>query len=268
MTSGIYKIINVVNNKFYVGSAVNFARRWTNHRQKFRCGKGVNRHLQAAWDKYGEQSFVFVVVEEVDIDKLLEAENRWLKEHVGKEYCYNIGVDAKAAMLGRSGELNPMYGRRFAHTGEAKEKIRRTSLGRKHTQEAKDKIKAYLTGKPKSAETRAKISATLSGDGNFWYGKKRSQEFKAKVNRPVFVMPDGIMFESITQVRQFYGLKPPTINRALQSGKELTRGPFKGYSFKYGGVAAVQTEQDKRLIEAGFRNAVAAPRGDSAQMLR
>ena len=124
MARGIYKIINVINNKFYVGSAVDLKRRKTRHYSELRTGKHKNRHLQSAWNKHGENAFVFVVVEEAkDMDDLLVMENRWLKDHVGKSYCYNIGIDATAPMLGKAKELSPTWG--YSHTEEAK-------IGRAH----------------------------------------------------------------------------------------------------------------------------------------
>jgi len=234
MAQGIYKIINVVNNKFYVGSAVDLKRRKTRHFSELRTSKHNNRYLQAAWNKYGEQAFVFVVVE--DLPKgadLLAAENVWLNEHVGKEYCYNIGINATAPMLGMSGELSPTWG--YKHTPEAIAKIAETSLGRKQSAETIEKKIAYMRGKPKSAEARAKISAALMGEGNFWFGKKRP-EHGAKVSRAVVATsPDGktLEYDSIQALREASGMKPPTINRALKSGKLLTRGPYKGWSFKY-----------------------------------
>jgi group I intron endonuclease len=232
MARGIYKIINVINNKFYVGSAVDLKRRKTRHFSELRTGKHNNRHLQAAWVKYGEQAFVFVVVEELPEDAdLLAAENVWLKEHVGKDYCYNLGVDAVAPTLGWSGEKSPTWGRK--RTPE--ELAAQSWAGRTHTPEAKERIRQHLIGKPKSAEVRAKISATLSGEGNPWYGKKRP-DHGAKVSKAVqAVSPQGVLLEypSIAALREKSGMKPPTINRALKSGKSLTRGPYKGWSFKY-----------------------------------
>lgn len=234
MARGIYKIINVVNNKFYVGSAVDLKRRKTRHFSELRNNKHNNKHLQASWVKYGEQSFVFVVVEELgDEADILAAENVWLKEHVGKPYCYNIGVDATAPMLGMKGELSPGWG--YRHTEEALQKIAKTSKGRLHHQEAKEAIRTHLLGKPKSAAVRAKISATLSGEGNFWYGKKRP-DHGAKVRRAVqAISPEGSVLEyaSISELREAAGIKPPTANRALKSGKPLVRGPYAGWTFKY-----------------------------------
>jgi group I intron endonuclease len=234
MGMGIYKIINVVNNKFYVGSAVNFSRRKARHFSELRHNKHNNRWLQASWNKHGEAAFVFAIVEEVqDKELLLEVENRWLKEHVGKEYCYNIGVDATAPMLGMSGEASPTWG--YKHTPEALAIITSASTGRKHSSEDIEKIRQHWIGKPKSASTRAKISATLSGEGNYWYGKKRP-EFAVKVSKPIRALKsDGsvVTYPSIVALRQDLGLKPPTVNRALKSGKVISRGPFTGWQFAY-----------------------------------
>lgn len=245
MARGIYKIINVVNNKFYVGSAVDLKRRKTRHFSELRTGKHKNRHLQAAWVKYGEQAFVFVVVEELPDDAdLLAAENVWLKEHVGKDYCYNLGVDATAPMTGMGGELSPTWG--YKHTEEAKVIIAAASIGRKHTPEDIEKIRQHLIGKPKSAEVRAKISATLLGERNYWRGKKRP-DHAAKVSKTVFSVRDGIMFPSLQAALQYYDIKMPTLRRALASGKPISRGKLTGYAFQYGGITT-PTEQDLNLI--------------------
>jgi group I intron endonuclease len=232
MARGIYKIINVINNKFYVGSAVDLKRRKTRHFSELRNGKHNNKHLQAAWVKYGEQAFVFVVVEEMPEDAdLLAAENVWLKEHVGQDYCYNIGVDAVAPTLGWSGKKSPTWGRKRT----LEELAAQSWAGRKHAEESKEKIRMHLIGKPKSAAVRTKISATLSGEGNYWYGKKRP-DHGAKVSRAVTVTkPDGTTLEypSIQALRIALNLKPPTVNRAVKSEKPLTRGPYKGWAFKY-----------------------------------
>lgn len=232
MARGIYKIINIVNNKFYVGSAVDLKRRKTRHFSELRNGKHNNHHLQAAWQKYGKQAFIFVVVEELPAEAdLLAAENVWLKEHVGQPYCYNIGVDATAPMLGVSGEASPTWGRK--RTPE--ELAAQNWAGRTHTPDAVEKIRQHLVGKPKSAEVRAKISAALTGEGNFWYGKKRP-DHGVKVSKPVQVWDAAgrtEIFASISKLREELDIKPPTVNRALKSGKPLVRGPLKGWTFKY-----------------------------------
>lgn len=219
MARGIYKIINVINNKFYVGSAVNLSRRRARHFSELRNGRHSNGRLQNAWNKYGEPAFIFAIVEELpEGADLLAAENVWLKAHVGKDYCYNLGVDATAPHLGMSGELSPTWGHK--HTQEAKAKIAAASAARVQTEEEKAKRRKSMRGHHVAASTKAKISATLSGEGNYWYGKKRP-DHGAKVSKAVFAMPDGIMFPSLAAVLAHYNIKMPTLRRALNPANRL-----------------------------------------------
>ena len=236
MTRCIYKIINVINNKFYVGSAINFEKRKARHLWRLRRGDHANKHLQAAWQKHGEQAFVFAIVQTVaENEDILAAENVWLFEHVGKDYCYNIATDATAPQTGMFGDKNAMWGKTFAHTEDAKQRIGAASKARVQSEEEKQKRRLTMKGHVVQSSTRAKISATLTGEGNYWYGKKRP-EHGAKVSRPISATdPAGNVatYPSISALREALGLTPPTVNRALKSGLALTRGKMKGWSFKY-----------------------------------
>jgi len=232
---GIYKIINVVNNNFYVGSAVNFKKRKAKHFYALKKGVHSNGHLQAAWNKYGENAFIFAVVQEVSAEEdLLAAENVWLHEHVGKDYCYNLGTDATAPLLGIKGSAHPMFG--FTHTEETKRKIGEHSKNQIQSDETKAKRIATMTGQTYSLERRINLSKAISGDKNPNYGKPRSDEFKEKVSKAIVAaMPMGaiIEFPSITALREALGLKPSTVNNALKHGKALRMGSCKGWSFFY-----------------------------------
>ena len=165
---------------------------------------------------------------------ILAAENVWLKEHYGKEYCYNLAMDATSPQTGMYGEKNSMWGKTFSHTEEAKAKIAAASAARVQTDEEKAKRRKSMQGHHISAATKAKISATLSGEGNYWYGKKRP-DHGAKVSRPVIATsPTGeTVYPSIAALREDLGIKPPTVNRALKSGNPLSRGPYTGWKFAY-----------------------------------
>ena len=236
MARGIYKIINVVNNKFYVGSAEDFGRRKRIHWWRLRKGNHPNKYLQAAWNKYGESYFMFVIVEEHGAEvNILTAENVWLKEHVGKDYCYNLATDATAPTTGWFGEKNPMWGKTFKHTDEAKAKIAAASKAQVQSEETKAKRRATMRGHYVAPSTRAKISASLSGEGNYWYGKKRP-DHAAKVSKAIILIaPDKTetRYASISELREATGMKPPTVNRALKSGKPIKRGKFVGFSILY-----------------------------------
>lgn len=77
---GIYKITNKINGKWYVGSTRNeFRFRWYCHKNRLRNNKHTNPHLQAAWKKYGEENFLFEVLEKVeDVKSLKEREQFYL----------------------------------------------------------------------------------------------------------------------------------------------------------------------------------------------
>jgi len=60
--SGIYLIINLQNNKFYVGSAINVRKRKNKHLQQLRKNKHDNQYLQNSFNKYGENNFVFLLL--------------------------------------------------------------------------------------------------------------------------------------------------------------------------------------------------------------
>lgn len=62
--SGIYRIRNLINEKIYIGSADNLDRRKNEHWKELRDQSHCNPHLQASWNKHGEISFTFEVVEE------------------------------------------------------------------------------------------------------------------------------------------------------------------------------------------------------------
>lgn len=60
--SGVYKITNTINNKYYIGSTKNFSSRYRTH--KYALNKGTNgcRILQQAVTKYGIENFIFSIV--------------------------------------------------------------------------------------------------------------------------------------------------------------------------------------------------------------
>lgn len=61
--SGIYLIMNQINGKGYVGQAVNIEERWKQHKYRLNGQYHGNKHLQNAWNKYGKDNFVFIILE-------------------------------------------------------------------------------------------------------------------------------------------------------------------------------------------------------------
>ena len=76
---GIYSIRSTKSNRIYVGSSKNIFLRWSMHRSMLRSGKHGNIILQRAWNKYGEDSFEFKVLEECPLDFLIVYEQDWME---------------------------------------------------------------------------------------------------------------------------------------------------------------------------------------------
>lgn len=75
----IYTILNKINGKIYVGQTDRtFNRRTIEHKSKLRTQNHRNPHLQASWNKYGEDAFKFSILEECSDDKLDDNEDWWI----------------------------------------------------------------------------------------------------------------------------------------------------------------------------------------------
>lgn len=96
--AGIYGIRNTVNGMVYVGSAALIYSRWRLHRCHLRNNKHYNVHLQRSWNKHGEESFVFEVLErcERSTEVLIAREDFWMNCYAG--HLYNMSNRARPGL--------------------------------------------------------------------------------------------------------------------------------------------------------------------------
>ena len=91
--SGIYQIRNKVNGKLYIGSSGNLKKREYDHFRHLKNKKHENSHLQYAFDKYGEDSFVFDIIFLCSLENRLYYEQKYL-DYYGVDNLYNINGEA------------------------------------------------------------------------------------------------------------------------------------------------------------------------------
>lgn len=117
--SGVYKITNKVNGKFYIGSATNFYHRFYTHLWGLNNNKHYNKYLQKSWNKYGESSFKFEALATCPQEYLLKLE-QWFIDNLKPSY-----------------NLSKIAGSMKGHvkSEEAKLKQRLKILGTKQTKE-------------------------------------------------------------------------------------------------------------------------------------
>lgn len=165
---GIYKIINKVNGKYYVGSSKNiigYRGRWFWHKHFLRINKHSNKHLQHAWNKYGPNVWEWIIIETVEYTNLLITEQKYLNIcKLFPDTNYNICYDANRPMLG------------VKHTFEVKQKIRDRMMGCKNP----------MYNVIPSLDVRLKISTKNKGKNkgvkHYNFGKSLTDEHKQKIS--------------------------------------------------------------------------------------
>ena len=93
---GIYKIVNLVNGKIYVGQSINIQKRWYQHKSDYNKEGGCPI-LYAAIRKYGIENFSFEVIEECSLELLDEKEKYWISQmNTLNPNGYNIALGGAA----------------------------------------------------------------------------------------------------------------------------------------------------------------------------
>ena len=140
--AGIYRIINLINNKVYIGSAISFRKRWNTHLYDLLNNKHHSILLQRAWDKNGENTFKFEIIEEiVDLTKLIEREQFWLDYYKSydPEKGYNVGTIAGSRLgVKHSDETKKLF--------SSQRLGNKWAIGNKHTEEFKEKQRIRQIG--------------------------------------------------------------------------------------------------------------------------
>ncbi len=101
---GIYAIVHKPSQKRYIGSTIDFKSRKTQHFTDLRCGRHFNQYLQNAFSKYGEEQFMFEIIQDgVAEARLLDLERSKILEFdsVNHTKGYNLTAETKAPMRGR-----------------------------------------------------------------------------------------------------------------------------------------------------------------------
>lgn len=97
MKSGVYKITNEINGKFYVGSTKDLSRRKKDHFRLLKKGINHSTILQKAVNKYGIDNFKFEILVECSESLLFTIEQQLVNELKPE---YNIAIENVAVPTG------------------------------------------------------------------------------------------------------------------------------------------------------------------------
>lgn len=156
---GVYQILNLTNNKCYIGSSANgLDKRWTNHQSLLANSLHHSCKLQRAWNKYGSDIFSFKILEECPPEQCIEREQYYLDTLLFAN-CNDFRFDRLGYNICR--QARSRLGLKLS--SEHKTKIRASRQGQKHSEETKIKMSKASIGYRHSAETKIKLSKANRG---------------------------------------------------------------------------------------------------------
>jgi group I intron endonuclease len=186
---GIYKFVNKVNGKIYIGESQNLYKRIKSYSYNIKTRK--DQRIYRAMNKYGIDNFNCFIIEIFPIGTLknilIAREKFWISFYnsTNKEIGYNLcacGLDNTGAK--RSNEYKAKMSeiaklqKPFKHTEESRRKLRESHLGKKCSDETRKRMSIAKKnnppnlGKTLSQETKRKISQSKIGPNHPFYGKK------------------------------------------------------------------------------------------------
>lgn len=153
---GVYIIYCKADEKCYIGSSLFVYARLSGHRIQLKKKKHPNPHMQSAFNKYGLETFSFLVLElcrGATPDFLLERENHYLLQLDPKE-VFNLVIPAvKGGGVGLKRSPAHCAAISKAQTGN------KWRLGSTQSEEFKARLSARLKGKKQTPEQIANAAA-------------------------------------------------------------------------------------------------------------
>lgn len=192
----IYKIVNTINNKIYIGQTISFRKRLNQHYHALINNRHSSEYLQKSVNKHGIYSFYVEIIEVTTKELLCEREAFWIEtlNCFNRDVGYNILINTPS----------PWYGKR------TKEHCLNISKG--------------LTGKHPSEETRRKQS--LARIGRFRGKESSIAKEVLQYDKNMNLINE---YCSITEAAKSIGRCHGCVDNCL-SGRSKTAG---GYIFKY-----------------------------------
>lgn len=210
---GIYCIENTVNNRKYIVYTMNcFGDRFDNHMYMLKNGKHHSKLFQEDFNIYGESSFKYIIIEEIDkdthdIEYFCKKEKYYIELYNSVSDGYNVSTGGKAGYSGvkRPPEISQMVGEinRKRLTGthlsdNIKRKISEGNKGKVMSKESKEKISKGNKNKVRTLEQRihqSKVAKRKLTD-------EQAREIKDLLNKQ----------NSVSEISEITGVSKSVIN--------------------------------------------------------
>jgi len=252
---GVYKITNIINNKCYIGSSKTIKKRWYEHKRQLRKNQHHSKALQRAFNKYGENNFVFEILELCEPNELLIIEQKYfdlikpeyiILKTAGRFDGYKHTEETKKLLSEIS--KNQV---RVPCAEETKIKIGDANRNRVFSDEHKEKLSNARKGKKLSEEQKKKISdrsypekmremQKLGTIARKFNNKPVSEETKKKIGQQnseklIGLDSDGkivYQFNSHREAYELLGISEATLWRMLKSDRKYKNKKYKDIIWK------------------------------------
>ena len=170
MMSGVYRIVNLVTNRTYIGSSLNVPKRLRDHKKLLAGRRHSNRHLQSSWMKHGQDCFSFDELVSCDCSELTTREQQFMDAYILHDLpLFNILPSSPSRA-----------GMKRAQSLETREKIRATLMGHPVTDETREKMSMKWVRRPLSQQGLRNLKDAHAGN-KYSVGYTHTPEARRKI---------------------------------------------------------------------------------------
>ena len=255
----IYKIVNDINDKVYIGqTSETIEKRWARHKRSRNYKKYKHIHFYMALNKYGIDHFFVSEVMKISAntkEELKKELNKWEKYYISEFNSFRNGYNST------EGGDGVMTG--FRHTEESKKKMSKSHKGAILTEETRRKMSLAHKGLTFSEETRKILSEkakmrirsqeSIRKSADKHIGLKMSNKTKQKLkecNKRTILQYDLqnnfiTEWDTIKEAANSLGLKSASPIRQCLTGKSKQSH---GYIWKYKNGMQVKKKKYKQSV--------------------
>ncbi len=224
MSSGIYRILNKTNGKVYIGKSKRIEKRRKEHFWRLRDNKHYCRHLQSAYNLYGENNFEFSILLEVDKCMLDYYEYKFLSS--ARNNCYNHFI-CNATKEGLT--IDDYIKNKMSYARKNKRKVYQYTVNGEFVAVFGSIISAAKATGTNHKDISANCNHKLkSANYYFWSFVELKKEEIAAIHNSKKCKVDAVycfnkngdlfkVFETVKQCATYFGVSCSTIKRRLTS---------------------------------------------------